>query len=797
MSWEKESSHVSFRLLAYGGTVFAERRRIGIWSLPESTLSDFYGLTAGDESFGIGRTGEGRPTLVYRQRQHLENRGGYPFTLLFDPGEDLWLRFGWNAAALVVALKADGTGAALFTSPDEVEQDAIADMIVRLAPASDWRGSSAPPSALAEMIAGSMVAGAAVAASHASVAFEERPTTVEVATALHATGDTMPAFCRTGLGWLVGGSLAHVDPFGLRLVLDDQLPSHPDALRDARDAGRRIIDRWQQVRLVYPDALRALHALPPWRWPMPVPELLRRVALVATLLDEEIDDETYAAVRDVESEGGVLAGEILSLASTRADVPRALGRNHALFMLDRCWRGARVSPDFVHAVDRDWLYDEILRRGSPPGELPSALPLDLTSRAELWVRFLSRTASRDRMAWLPAAAAQLDGLDDFRAIVDAAVPEDPMPAQFEQLRAIPKGRITGAIARRVRRALRSRVRRGRVDARAYVRHVADLDEYYNDIADLPDVRTITVEFIAKLLDDAERDADGEDWLQALAGSRARTLVPLHLKRQIAEHVGSPDTGAGAWAPFLALCALCEGGDVPTPTVADVERAALRTELDELSYSRTACPDIVALEHWLGPLPNDTLDRLRIAVGRRIAERDERDAAWPSTRTPASAAPNDSDQHALDLAVKDAVFRSADLADLRAFVEGALCRDDMRRALTTVVQSVEAQEGRRLAASLTDRRLAMLFVAASSDAGFTVPEWFAHTNLLAAHFGQTISAMLRGDVPTDPVEARATWSVVDFLRARPAVLERLAITLRGKHNWSAFAHGVGQLTPEVR
>src|SRR5262249_10799788 len=101
---EKERQVMPARLLAYGGTSFSERRRIGQWpAVPEATLRDPEGLTATSWCYGVGTLGK-QPFVILRQRQNIEQRGGYPFSLLLDPGEEVWQRFGWNGAALVAAI---------------------------------------------------------------------------------------------------------------------------------------------------------------------------------------------------------------------------------------------------------------------------------------------------------------------------------------------------------------------------------------------------------------------------------------------------------------------------------------------------------------------------------------------------------------------------------------------------------------------------------------------------------------------------------------------------------------------
>lgn len=108
-------------LIAHGGTRFEQRTRWGKWERkytnPEKTkwedspntgfMEDDYGAWAGDKlSFGVGEWGINK-LLVFRIRQNVQNRGGYPYTLLIDPGEAVWRRAGNNGAAIIQKIMED------------------------------------------------------------------------------------------------------------------------------------------------------------------------------------------------------------------------------------------------------------------------------------------------------------------------------------------------------------------------------------------------------------------------------------------------------------------------------------------------------------------------------------------------------------------------------------------------------------------------------------------------------------------------------------------------------------------
>lgn len=94
-------------ILASGGIGFQGRLRVGKW-WPDNPgfVWDYYGLDDLKLSFGVGEYEEKR-FLIFRMRQNITNRGGYPYTLLLDPGEAIWRRAGNNGPAIIQKIMED------------------------------------------------------------------------------------------------------------------------------------------------------------------------------------------------------------------------------------------------------------------------------------------------------------------------------------------------------------------------------------------------------------------------------------------------------------------------------------------------------------------------------------------------------------------------------------------------------------------------------------------------------------------------------------------------------------------
>ena len=109
------------RILVLGGTDFARWDRYpspsewpysGIDKLPAS-VNDRQGLggLSGEPSFpSFGFHAHGDRWHLILRRLNADNRGGYPYTILLDPGRELWGAWGWNPARLLHALLSQASG---------------------------------------------------------------------------------------------------------------------------------------------------------------------------------------------------------------------------------------------------------------------------------------------------------------------------------------------------------------------------------------------------------------------------------------------------------------------------------------------------------------------------------------------------------------------------------------------------------------------------------------------------------------------------------------------------------------
>jgi hypothetical protein len=364
------------RLLAYGGTSFSERRRIGSWpSIPEATLRDAYALSPTAWSYGFGVLAS-QPFLIFRQKQNVEQRGGYPFSLLLDPGEAVWKRFDWNAASIVEAVLAADPDA-LFRSPDACSGDALEALMAGLR-------FVAPPARIGAL-AYVMVAGAG-AAEPSLANFAERPSPAALASALAA----LPVCFRAGVGWLAGGGIAHGRAFGASVVFDEQATGSPDAV----SVGRDRLEAWDAAR--QQGIVKDLDGTPLWSWgesPAAVMEsvaLLREIAAADSASDELVERASLAKA---------LAAEVdEAIAGLLARGSRPLGAKQSAKLIRRALEGRKIEAGSVGRLHRDTLLAELKAFGSPPKAVPAALPLSREMRVDLWCEYL-----RGLMSGVPAS----------------------------------------------------------------------------------------------------------------------------------------------------------------------------------------------------------------------------------------------------------------------------------------------------------------------------------------------------------------------------------------------------------
>ncbi len=407
------------RLLAYGGTSFSERRRIGQWpAIPEGALRDSYRLTADTWCYGLGTLGQ-QPFVILRQKQNVENRGGYPFSLLLDPGDPVWQRFEWNGAALVSAILAHPAKDLLIQTPERCTVDALERIVNELV--------AAPRSGAASDEFRSLVLASCLQNEPIVAALAERPDPERMAAMLSA----LPICFRLAAGWLVNGGAAHGQALGANLVLDEQgiAPGDP---------GRACWAAWDS------SITAEYETKPIWTWDVPVGLLCQALVLLRDLESATGPDETLLERVDSKPATTMVLDERIETAAmnllTRGSDrfgPRGSARLLTSALRDkRKIDGARLDPQT--------LQDKLRQYGAPPKPVPRNIAIPRELRVALWIDYLQRVRTGARME-LEKALDQLEpDLSDQerRQLVEPALAtlraSDEKLADWERLQKFPE-----------------------------------------------------------------------------------------------------------------------------------------------------------------------------------------------------------------------------------------------------------------------------------------------------------------------------------------------------------------------
>lgn len=365
------------RLLAYGGTSFSERRRIGVWpAVPEATLRDSYGLTPNSWCYGFGVL-EAQPFLIFRQRQNVEQRGGYPFSLLLDPGEAVWQRFEWNAAALADGLLADYSNF-LFLEPEKCSADTLERYLAGLR----YQSVDGAPSDFSYL----MVAAAKRGQEPIVVCSGQRAEPSQVAPSLAS----LPVCFRAGSGWLVGGGAAHGRALGASIVMDDVASATGyEGITDAVESGRKLLSAWQGV----PANDRA--ALPLWAWPENATVYLDAVLLLDELNHAQAADDRL--MERVEAAAALRPELDAALERLLARGSGPLGPKASALLVGMVLQSKRkMDANVMARLDPMTVRTELRRYGSPPKPVPANLPAPRVMRVSMWMAYLETLQSEVR-----------------------------------------------------------------------------------------------------------------------------------------------------------------------------------------------------------------------------------------------------------------------------------------------------------------------------------------------------------------------------------------------------------------
>jgi hypothetical protein len=298
----------SFRILAYGGNKYAERVRVGRWPTIEcGVMSDRYAARDGAISFGVGLTG-GHPFLILRQIQDSHQRGGYPYTVLLDPGREGWERIGWNGALLARNLLADTEMAEIILHRvEEWNEMAMAAFVNGLGRAIEEADNGDDAPLLNRLWLGVQSRDTPLIVSSKEL-FDGVIEPADLASCLAR----LPACFRVGNGWLIGGGMVQAKAYGSMLVFDPDIHKQTPSISSVIGDGDALWAAWKELRKSWHcgPALDVISSIPSYEWPFPVDRILAAVYSSQTAIIHE-------AARQLADGGAILSEVGSSYASWR------------------------------------------------------------------------------------------------------------------------------------------------------------------------------------------------------------------------------------------------------------------------------------------------------------------------------------------------------------------------------------------------------------------------------------------------------------------------------------------------
>lgn len=599
------------RLLAYGGTQDGFRHQLGEWpDVKVGALGDLHGLDGDKQEFGCGILG-GVPTLIIRERQNPQMRGGYAYSLLLDPGVETWQCVGWNPARLASALfgRSSGIGRGLLDRPESVSLANLSELMADAARIAVPH-TAAPvelASAFEALWVGASLASGRLLVDPRKIGLSSCPSIEDVASVLEG----LPPCLRIGRGWLIGGGEAHAEAFGAGFALADDLETSEDT--------EALLARGESVlhalRIVATEAAAAawiedqLHQ-PFLNWQEPPGSFFDDLILLGQLLGVPSPDEAMVArVEEKLASTNPLGQAIVQAAETKLLSSRTtLGRRATYFVLARCLEGGTaLSPKQTSILHPGELVAQFTHRQLFPNRIRERIDLPPGVRIAVW-QHLAEAVPPERLPEVVREAvsdlSDGDARRDLVSILQAAIGR----AQGQTLEFAQWGRLreNTTVGREVARFLVEEARQGAKERRR-PEWALEYFEYAEDSGGmhagfLPDgAATELVSTILNLLVGLS-NAKARKWLEELARSPLRARLPLALKRQLATALGGP------WSPFALLVALFEGQTPPTrrlPELSEDERAHLISELHALVFEAKPgghAPSLTELYNWLPDVP---------------------------------------------------------------------------------------------------------------------------------------------------------------------------------------------------
>jgi hypothetical protein len=601
---------MTVRLLVHGGNAHAERRRIGVWpDILAGTLEDRYGLTPATHAYGLGRH-QGGTFAIWRRTMAAEERT-YALSVLLDPGDDVWERFGWNAPALLEAARQGSPSLMdeIEQRPEHLTEDAFERAISGLLPVPGAEERSPGGSRLAALVLAPLVIERPLTFSPLVLSPAGIPTLDEAARLLHA----YPPVLITGAGWLIRGAQVHGEQLGARLVIDGEAPSSGDeasVLEPAIRAVETLLSAPTHLMAVDLPELEKLLAAPAWTVGSEIASATRRLELLAIDAEALSDDAVGELVQELRREGP-FRGSLQALEDrTVLAIPSVtVGSHRERALVRRVLDGGSEEAANRLAGAGDAAVGEMLaagrdaRRQAHYAMLPARLRLRALER-------LIESGDEDVMQLVgEGEAIELpdDGTDWAESLASKAIEASLGGSLAPFVGCQRESPVGAAILRMARLEVRKAARR--VHA-AWPLEYALLAEDLGgeELADgvSPADATKLAHELGKALP-SSHDEELLAWLRAAGRGGLRAQIDSIVQEELADEMGLP------WSAFRHARRLLDGrsGDAPPPDRSGLEAAIQEQLAVDVLKHLAGTPDLRGLYEWMGPLPSRILDALAL------------------------------------------------------------------------------------------------------------------------------------------------------------------------------------------
>lgn len=609
------------RILAYGGTGYETRKVLGNWeSINRNILQATSGLERG-LSFGCGWFSGEDPFIVIRQLQNVQNRGGYPYTFLIDPGLVCWERFSWNVALMVEALMENPS---VLTSPEDIGgMGDLAELIETLTPPTRPITAAGDSLPLADLLVSQSFDAQPLNVRPGDLGLSENPTLEEVGGQIGA----LPACFRFGSGWLIGGNEKLASAFGGCLVIQEHPQNvRPQQLEQPFQHGRQVRRAFDRVLgSKHKESIEDISQSPVRTWkpepPLDVRTCVDRIIMLCELLDGAHDSDRLKELRQSLPKIGKLAEELRKtyLEALSAGTTKIFDEGRtALIVEETINRNTSLSKEDSLRLQPHTVIDVLTRFNITPTKAANLLTLIPDVRFGIWSNLLKTQTDFQRLKnLLQEAVADLAG----RAadLVETALERGrTLGVPNSSWLGIGVGEVLGdALKKGVRKIIVDSVasRHGNWES-DFVLFAGDFsnDEMKRFKLAVEDFIEISEWCLLEIDYSGRQKAEARDWLIALAAEGIRSNLPLELKLRIADKVKA------RWAGLLTLKRLYDGFGDPVTTSTD---SFLKKELQDLASSapmNPGPPNISGLFSLLGDdLPNEFFKALIQRVSESKAD----------------------------------------------------------------------------------------------------------------------------------------------------------------------------------